>query len=337
MARINKKSKSSKIDNKYNADNEIIIGVTTKAKEKVRVEKKPARTNKKKKDSTSIKKNQNVKRNTTVHKKNHINKSKNNPKITDEKDEVQIKRINRRKVAISIVILFIIALGGIIYYLTTPVFNVSDIQIIGGSKNSDDTYISLSKINIGSTNIFAFTGNGVKKNIKENPYVEDVIVKRKLPSTVELYITERTVAYQAEYLGKYMYLNNQGYILEISEEKLSLPLIIGLDSLKGDIKIGARLSNDDLIKLDVVVKISNYCKYNNVESEITSIDTSNTADYIVYFEKEKKKVYLGNSSNLVEKMDSAVTIMQKEKNESREIFVREDLIERNRTYSREMK
>ena len=87
----------------------------------------------------------------------------------------------------------------------------------------------------------------------------------------------------------------------------------------------------------MVVKISNYCKYNDVGSDITSIDTSNTADYIVYFEKEKKKIYLGNSSNLVEKMDSAVTIMEKEKNESREIFVREDLIERNRTYSREMK
>ena len=109
------------------------------------------------------------------------------------------------------------------------------------------------------------------------------------------------------------------------------------DSLKEEIKVGTRLNNDDLIKLDVVVKISNYCKYNDVGSDITSIDTSNTADYIVYFEKEKKKIYLGNSSNLVEKMDSAVTIMEKEKNESREIFVREDLIERNRTYSREMK
>lgn len=337
MAKINKKSKSSKVDNKYNADNEIIIGVTTKANEKVRVEKKTARTNKKKKDGTSIKKNQNSKKNTTVHKKNHTNNSNINSKTIDRKDEVQIKKINRRKVAISIIILLIIALGGVVYYLTTPVFNVSDIQVIGGSKNTNDTYISLSKINIGNTNIFAFTSSGVKKNIKENPYVEEVIVKRKFPSTVELYITERVVAYQAEYLGKYMYLNNQGYVLEISEEKLSLPLIIGLDSLKENIKIGTRLSNDDLIKLDVVVKISNYCKYNNVESEITSIDTSNTADYIVYFEKEKKKVYLGNSSNLVEKMDSAVTIMRKEKNESREIFVREDLLERNRTYSREMK
>lgn len=337
MAKINKKSKNSKLDNKYNADNEIIIGVTTKAKEKVRVEKKPARTNKKSKVGTSTKKSQNTKKRTTVSKREHTNNPKTNKKMMDRKDDAQIKRINRKKVVISILFLFILALGGMVYYLTTPVFNVSNIQVIGNVKNTAETYISLSKINIENTNIFAFTGNGVKKNIKENPYVGDVVVKRKLPSTVELYITERTAAYQAEYLGKYIYLDNQGYILEISEEKLSLPLIIGLDSLKEEIKVGTRLNNDDLIKLDVVVKISNYCKYNNVESEITSVDTSNTADYIVYFEKEKKKVYLGNSSNLVEKMDSAVTIMKKEKNESREIFVREDLIERNRTYSREMK
>ena len=337
MAKINKKSKNSKLDNKYNADNEIIIGVTTKAKEKVRVEKKPARTNKKNKVGTSTKKRQNNKKNTTIPKREHTNNSKINKKMMNRKDDEQIKIINRKKVVISILFLFIIVLGGMIYYLTTPVFNVSNIQVIGNNKNTVDTYISLSKINIGSTNIFAFTNNGVRKNIKENSYVEDVVIKRKLPNTVELNITERTAEYQAEYLGKYIYLNNQGYILEISEEKLSLPLIIGLDSLKEEIKVGTRLNNDDLIKLDVVVKISNYCKYNDVGSDITSIDTSNTADYIVYFEKEKKKIYLGNSSNLVEKMDSAVTIMEKEKNESREIFVREDLIERNRTYSREMK
>ena len=337
MAKINKKSKNSKVDSKYNADNEIIIGVTTKPKEKVRAKKKNARTNKKSKSSTSIKKGQNTKRNTIVPKKEHTNKVKTSKKMMEQKDETQIKRKNRKKVVISILFLCVLVLGGMIYYLTTPVFNVSNIQVVGNSKNTVDTYISLSKINVGNTNIFAFTNNGVKKNIKENPYVEDVVVKRKLPNTVELNITERTVAYQAEYLGKYIYLDSQGYILEINEEKLSLPLIIGFDSLKEEIKVGARLNNDDLTKLDVVVKISNYCKYNDVGSDITSIDTSNTADYIVYFEKEKKKVYLGNSSNLVEKMDSAVTIMKKEKNESREIFVREDLIERNRTYSREMK
>ena len=40
-----KKNKNLKDDNKYNAENEIIIGVTTKPKEKVRVEKKTTRTN----------------------------------------------------------------------------------------------------------------------------------------------------------------------------------------------------------------------------------------------------------------------------------------------------
>ena len=38
-------NKKIKKDNKYNAENEIIIGVTTKPKEKVRVERKSTRTN----------------------------------------------------------------------------------------------------------------------------------------------------------------------------------------------------------------------------------------------------------------------------------------------------
>ena len=51
-----KSNKKDKKDNIYNAENEIIIGVTTKPKEKVRVEnKKSTRTNPKKGSNTKSK------------------------------------------------------------------------------------------------------------------------------------------------------------------------------------------------------------------------------------------------------------------------------------------
>ena len=54
--------------------------------------------------------------------------------------------------------------------------------------------------------------------IKENPYVDSAEVHRKLPSTVEIDVTERVPAFSVDYMGKYAYINTQGYILEISED-----------------------------------------------------------------------------------------------------------------------
>lgn len=325
----NKKNKKDKKDNKYNAENEIIIGVTTKPKEEiVRVEKKKTtRTNpsKNKKVKTNDKKNVNPKNKKNVQAtKNKTNKKVHKKEITKEE---QIRKLNSKKIIISIIILLFIALGGTIYYLTTPVFNIANVEIYGNKKNSTETYISLSKINIGTTNIFAITNNSIGKNIKENSYVKEVEMKRKLPNTIQLYITEREVAYQIEYTEKYIYLDNQGYILEISEDKKYVPKIKGFSTLKGNINVGQRLIDEDLIKLNVVAKIINYCKYNTIENKLTDIDVTDDTNYIMYFKEDKKTVYLGDASNLSERLSLLKTILNNEKNKEIEIFMNGNLNE----------
>lgn len=318
MARASKKNK--KEDNKYNAENEIIIGVTTKPKEKVRVDKKTTRTNTK----VSKKKNNKCKSSYSNNKASKKNSTKKNL----NKDE-RIKRINRKKINISIIVLLLIAICGTIYYLTTPVFNISNVEIYGNDKNTVETYISLTKINIESTNIFAITNNNIRKNLKENPYVEEVSIKRKLPNTLQIYITERKVSYQIEYSNNYIYLDNQGYILEISEEKKDIPIIKGLSTIKESIQIGQRLIDEDLIKLNTVAKIVNYCKYNIIENKITSINVTDDTNYIVYFGEDKKTLYLGDASNLSERLSLLKTILKNEEDKEIEIFMNGNLNEDN--------
>jgi len=332
-----KNSKKNKKDTKYNADNEIIIGVTTKPKEKVRVEKKKAtRTNKK---TTQNKKN-NFKTNNATNKYSNINKkSKKNAQIknNDVLKEQKIKRLNAKKVIVSIVILLFIAICGTIYYLTTPVFNVASIEVYGSNKNSEDTYISLSGINLNQTNIFAFTNGSIEKRIKENAYVEDVIIHRKLPNIVELHITERTVDYQMSYLNSYIYLNNQGYILEINEEKKDVLLIEGLTSTEDIIKVGQRLANEDLIKLDTILKVTNYLKYNSVNNKLTKVNVTNEENYILEFTEDNKIAYIGDSSSITEKMTAVVKILEVEEGKKGKIYADEEVLKKNRVYFSEEK
>ena len=327
MAKTNKKK-----EKKDNMQNEIIIGVTTKPKEKVRVDKKATRT----KTSENVKKKQGKK----AEKNNKKITSKNNKKIKSPKKKIrseeEIKKLNRKKIIISIFILFFIALGGTIYYLTTPVFDIANIEVYGNEKNPQDTIISLSKLIIGEENIFAFRSSDVKKNIQENPYVDTVTVKRKLPNIVQLYITERKVAYQIEYIGKYIYLDNQGYTLEINEEKKDVPIIKGFSLTKETLKLGQRLNNEDLLKLNTVSKIINYCKYNTIENKITSLDVTDSTDYILNFEEDKKIVYLGDASNLSQRLSLLKTILKDEKGNKGEIFMNGD-VNKDKVYFRKEK
>lgn len=331
MPRVSKKTKKedSKRNEKYNAENEIIIGVTTKPKEKVRVDKKSTRINNKKKEVNSNKKSKHNKNS----KKNIASKKK---VVKNKKKTEEIKKINRKKILIGTIVLLFILISGTIYYLTTPVFNVSNIIVYGNEKNSTDTYISLSKINLNETNIFEFTKSGLEKKLKENPYVEKVEIKRKLPNELELYITERKVDYQINYSNGYIYLNNQGYILEINEEKKEVPVIKGISNIENNIQVGQRLGTEDLLKLDTILKIVNYIKYNNVESKLTSIDVTNISNYTLNFGEEGKIAYLGNSSSITEKMTLLANILKAEEGKKGEIHATENELKRNRVYFREM-
>lgn len=328
MAKASNQKKSKK-NNQYNADNEIIIGVTTAPKEKVRVDNsKATRTNNKKKVTTKNKKSK------TTSNSRKKNVSNNKSKVIHKEEE--IKRRNKKKIMITIIVLILILLGGTIYYLTTPVFNIAHVEVYGNEKNSIETYISLSRVEIGTTNIFGITNNGIKKNIKENAYVEEVALKRKLPNIIQLYITERKVSYQIEIASKYLFLDNQGYILEVSEQKQDVPVIKGLSFIQENVQVGQRLKEEDLLKLNTVLKITNYCKYNTIENEITSIDVTDKDNYIMHFEKDKKIVYLGDASNLSERLSLLKTILKSEKDKQGEIFMNGDL-KTDRIYFREKK
>ena len=291
---------------KNKAENEIIIGVTTVKKEN-RVEKeKSARKN-------------NIKKRT---KHNQIKKLNKKEEISKENI---IRKNNKKRVILCCFFSLIILVACIVFLMTTPKFYITEIKVDGYNKNSEETYISLTKIELNTTNIFTISKNNIIKNIEENPYVDSVQIRRELPGTLHITVKERTVAYQVENSGKYAYIDKQGYILEIGEELKTTTKLIGLECTNKDITEGQRLDNDDLIKLELILKIINQCKYNNIENEITDVDISNKANIKLNIENGNKVVYLGDASNINERVLWLKTILEKEKKNKGEIFINGDL------------
>ena len=266
--------------------------------------------------------------------KNKLKKDEERRKKISKQERKRKKRIKKIKFFVKLFLLVGIIAGGITFALTSPIFNIKDINVINNVTIPSDTIISLSELKIDQ-NIFKFYKENVKDKIKENPYVESVEIHRRLPSTIEINVTERVATYNVDYLGKYAYINTQGYILEISDESKGMPVIQGATTNEEDIVPGNRLNEDDLRRLENVIKIMNAAKDSGLDGQVTSIDISDENNYSIYLNNEKKRVYLGDASNLSNKMLYVQAIIEQEPGKEGEIFLNGDLNNGFNPYFRE--
>lgn len=338
------KKKSKKKENEpVDLDNEIIIGLK-------RIEDKPVKKQKntQNRNNNSSKNKTNLKNTSKVAKENKKSKTKKVSNIKNKSSNAKTKEINvseklyddeqimgyespkekekkRRKIfrTIKILMIIFILIGAIAYFLLSPIFNIKNINVSGNEKISSEEILSLSQLK-KDENIFKINKNETRENVKQNAYIDTVEIKRTLPDTVTIVVTERTATYQINYSNLYMLINNQGYMLETTEMNEDMPVIVGITTNEENIKTGNRLCVEDLEKLEDVLRISESAKSNNLEELITKIDITNKEDYIIEMKAEKKTVHLGDTTNLALKMLYVSDIISKEKDEG-EIFVNTDL------------
>ena len=266
--------------------------------------------------------------------KNRIKKQERRTKQNEIKEKKRKKRNKRVKLLIKLFLIVLLIGGAIIFAMTSPLFNIKEIKVTNNSQVSSDTIISLSEIKIDE-NIFKFYKGNASKKIKENAYIENVSIERKIPNTVEIKVEERTPKYSIDFMGKFMYINNQGYFLELSEDKKGLIIIYGITTEEEKVIPGSRLNNEDLNRLEEVIKIISSANENGLEGKVTSVDISNKNDYTIYLEEKKKKVHIGNTSNLSNKMLYILAIMEQENGKEGDIYVNGDLNNKFQPYFRE--
>ena len=243
--------------------------------------------------------------------------------------EEQIKRNKKIKIFIKIILLLLVIVGLIIYLMLSPIFNIKNINVEGNSSISSEQIISLSRVQ-KETNLFKVSNKDTISAIKENPYVKTVEIRRTLPDTITFVITERIATYMLEYGSSYAYIDNQGYILEISANiKDGLAKIVGYETSQDEIIPGNRLCENDLEKLNIVLRITASAKTSEIDNLITSINIENSSNYTLFMETEQKTVYLGDCTNLDTRMLYVKAILEKEKNYAGEIFVNMNLNEKN--------
>lgn len=299
--RINGEETHNKIEKKqkkFDFDNEIVIGVNSKKIIN-------------KKNSTQNNQSKINKKNKQMNEVNKYSKNKHQKR----------KKTSKKFVKASAILLIIGIIA--VFAFTAPIFNIKNIEVKGNNQIPKDTIISISKIKKGE-NIFK-TNNSVIQNIKENQYVDEVSIKRKLPGTLQITIKERSVKYQIKLINSYAYIDKNGYILETSSVKAEVPIIVGFNITENELLNKKRLEITDLEKLNKILKIIEASKATEMDKLITEINIENENNYCIYIESQNKKVYIGDTNDLTKKMLYLKKIIDEEKETNGTVYVDGDI------------
>ena len=250
---------------------------------------------------------------------------------------IKSKRNKKKRGAklIKILVIVLLIAGATIFALVSPIFGIEIISVQGNEKISTEEIINLSNLKIGD-NIFRNVNRETTNNIKQEPYIGDVKIKRKLPGTVEITVIEREIAYQIKVIDSYIYIDEEGYILEKSEVAQKVPILEGIKTKQEDLINGTRLCKEDIQHLNTTLKIVTNAKKIEIYDLITKIIIQDN-EYILYLQGEEKYAYLGNGSDITNKMLYIKAILSQEKNKNGKIFVNGDINDGFKPFFREEK
>ena len=345
--KIKKEKANKKPSNQIKADNEIIIGVTVtnqqknneknkknkvKAKEKQKKGKKIIEKETRKNADTIAAKKQKTKKKAPDKVKKNVKKqsleTENSMEIDyfskDIFEDAEEKKDTKASNFLKWTSILVVVIGVTVFAMVSPIFNIKNINVTGNSKIDSEKIISLSGIEKGN-NLFRINKTQISKQIKKNGYIEDIKIIRKLPDTIEINVIERVPGFQIKYGNGYVVINNQGYIIKISEESEELPFLEGMTTPEDKYIETNRLAEEDLYKLNTVLKIVSAAASNGIDSLITLIDISDINNVKLEFEEDEKTAYIGDCSNIETRMLWVKHIMEKEEDNAGEIIVNMNL------------
>ena len=276
-------------------------------------------------------------------KKKVVEKKNNNKKVAEQKSATQNKKIKRKytkeeiiakkrkiKIIIGGTILLLVMIGIGVFLCTSSIFKVQKVNITGNEQ------VMLEELKVDDrigNNIFLISKRKIERDLKKNPYIKTVTTQKILPNKLEIKVEERQKSFMIQVENGFLYLDNQGYILEESSINIQKPIILGYSTQ--ELEPGKRLEEKDLEKLEDVIKIIEKCKKIEIYDIITTINISDENEYIIYIESMRKLIYIGDSSNLANKMLHIKNILEQETGKEGKIFVNGDFTDGFQAYFRE--
>lgn len=139
---------------------------------------------------------------------------------------------------------FWIVLGiivALVVFSLSSFFTVDSIEVEGNTYFTDDEIINMAHATAGRNIIYHPEKRSIEKYLQKSPYIEDVSVHRKLPSTIVIKVNEREQIGAIVYGNEYLIIDKNGILLRKTETKPKVTILKGIkvDSIQFGEKVKA--------------------------------------------------------------------------------------------------
>jgi len=252
--------------------------------------------------------------------------SRNNSGRLSKQREIEINKRKKRKIKLIIFLILVVFIGIIVFLLKFDKFALANVKISGNVQLTNEQVLEQSELEIGKS-IFSYFNIVTKVRLKQNGYIKDAKVSKEFPNTIKIEINERQKAFQIKTEnGYYIYIDEQGYIIDCSQTEEDLITIIGMDITEENIDGKKRLEEEDLsVKMENILHIKQETTELDIFDKITEVQVED--EYIIKLENDGITINLGDCTNIKSKMDYVKIILEKEAGNRGTIYVNGNLNE----------
>ncbi len=221
---------------------------------------------------------------------------------------VQRKRRRKGNNILWYLLILVFMVTTTIVLTTTVFFKIKNIAV-AGSEHYDDRSLIISSGILLEENMFRLKDQQIKeKLIEEYSYISKVKIRRKLPDTIVLEITEATPIGAIDAGAGYTLISEEGRVLECNTPVLpeEMPIVMGFSEEtpeQGSYLVEEDSENVRRMRLVMEAAKKTGFSYFNV------IDLSDPYDLKLYYQ-DVFEIILGTDSNLEYKMELILQVIQ---------------------------
>lgn len=213
------------------------------------------------------------------------------------KKQLRVKRMRLIAGATAVVVsLFLIS--------WLPIFQVQTITVTGNAALSTDKVIALSGIAPGDK-LFWCNAGAARKQLRHNPFVKNVAIKRVLPNELIIQVTERKSVGYIVTVDGYVQVDAEGRMLAIQQtlSNYTLPVIsgVGLEELP---ELGGIIQNK---KLQQALEILQSCDASLLDN-IAELNVGQEY-YVLLYTNQQLEVRLGGLENMEQRLQDLDKIL----------------------------
>ena len=195
------------------------------------------------------------------------------------KDEQHKKRRKKRINPFLVILAFIFLLIGAFVFSRSSFFHVEQFDVEGNAYYTDDEILLMGGCETGKNIFWDIDSKKIRSRLLQDAYMEDVKVRRLLPHTVKITVTERAQTAAIAYGDKYVVIDAAGIVLRKAGVDPKVTVLKGLTISK--LSMGEPIEIEEKVLFRQCLEMISVMRQNDMYFKTIVISKTEARAYIL--------------------------------------------------------